>query len=91
MTHDEALQAVAADMHAALKAWTAADVAQADCDNWTSDDDWMNDDGYATAELKALNAWHDARELTSNINHRIQALCADSVTPVTLDIGDTTQ
>jgi hypothetical protein len=76
MTHDEALRTVAADMRAALQAWTAADVAQADCDNWCGDD--------TTAELKALNAWQDARELTSAVNHRIQELCADNVTPVTL-------
>jgi hypothetical protein len=84
MIHDEALQAVSADMHAALKAWTAADSAQADCDNWMG-----GDDGCATAELKAINAWYDARRLTSAVNHRIQELCADSVTSVTLDIGDT--
>jgi hypothetical protein len=83
MTHDEALRTVAADMHAALQAWTDADVAQADYDNW------MNDDGYTTAELKALNAWQSARELTSAVNRRIQELCADSVTSVTLNIGDT--
>jgi hypothetical protein len=86
MTHDEALRTVAADVYAALQAWTAADVAQADCDYWYGEDD----DEYATAELelKALNAWHDARRLTSAVNHRIQELCADSVTSVTLDIGD---
>jgi hypothetical protein len=39
MTHDEALRAVAADMHAALKAWTAADNALEDIYNWP-DDNW---------------------------------------------------
>lgn len=87
MTHDEALRTVAADMHAALKAWQEADSALEDIYNWP-EDDWKN---YEQHSAKATQMIKHARRLTSNINHRIQALCADSVTPVTLDIGDTTQ
>ena len=87
MTHDEALRTCAADMYAALKAWQAADSALEDIYNWP-DDDWKNYEQYSA---KATQMVEHARSLTSAINHRIQALCADSVTSVTLDIGDTTQ
>ena len=85
MTHDEALRTVAADMHAALKAWTAADSALEDIYNWP-DDKWRE---YEQHSAKATEMVEHARRLTSAVNHRIQALCADSVTGVTLDIGGT--
>ena len=84
MTHDEALRTVAADMHAALKAWQEADYAQDACDNWLDEDDT----GYEAARNKAMYALRNARRLTSAVNHRIQELFADSVTSVTLNIGD---
>jgi hypothetical protein len=84
MTHDEALRTVAADMHAALQAWTDADNALEDAYNWPDDDFG----GYIHQNGKANRMVTEARELTSAVNHRIQELCADSVTGVTLDIGD---
>jgi len=85
MTHDEALRTVAADMHAALQAWQDAYNAQQDCQQWL----WPNDeDAYENAENKAHTATQTARMLTAQVNHRIQEICADSVTPVTLDIGE---
>ena len=88
MTHDEALQAVAADMHAALKAWQEYDHFDLCLQNYVREDgeEFFSED-YLKLSNSINNAQHHARTLTSAVNHRIAELCADSVTPVTLDMG----